>query len=138
MKNIMPWIKFFVGLLDIRAQYEEIKKNEEARKVSTLLGWKAIKYCVLLITFAAAAIGLTMWGMSYLNNIAFFFGVILIILAIAFALYIPAFLAFALSCSVKQVKLNRKFIGIFSLILTLLLIAATGAAVVIAFNKATK
>ena len=135
MKNIAPWIKFFVGLLDIRSQYEEIKNNEDAKKVSTLLGWKAVKYCVLLVVFAAVAIGLAMWGVPYLNDIGFFLGIISIIIAIVFALYIPAFFAFALSCSLKQIKLNRKPIGIFAFILTLLLLAVAIVAVVVLINS---
>ena len=133
--NIAPWLRLIFGLAEIRTQYEEIKRNEESKKVSVMLGWKAIKYCFWFAVFVAMAVGLGYWGMSYINTIAFFFGIILIVLAIGIGLYALAFLLFALSCSIKQIKLNRRPIGIFALVLTLVFVAAVSVIAYVVINK---
>ena len=122
-------------LADIRTKYEEIKMNEESKKVSVVLGWRALRYNFLFALFVAFAVGLGMWGAQYVQTIAFLFGIVLIVLAIGCTIYALAFLLFALSASIKQIKLNRRFIGIFALILTLLFIAAVVASVAVVANK---
>lgn len=135
MKNIMPWIEIFVGLANIRTQYEEIKKNEDAKATSKVLGWKAIRYDIWLIVFTVIALSLGAWGAQYLNNVGLIVGIVAIIIAIVFAIYIPVFLLFALSASIKQVKLNHKPIGIIALVLTLLLTTAAVVSVVLIVQK---
>ena len=134
-QSITPWMQLIIKLLDIRTKYENIKQDEELRKNSVTLGWNAIGYCIWFAVFVAIAIGLGSWGIQYINTIAIFLGLVAIIIAVIFAVYSLVFLPLALSASIKQVKLNRRFIGIFSLVLTLLLTIAVTIVIILVANK---
>lgn len=135
MSKNAPILNFIFGLVNIRTIYEEIKHNEESKKVSVVLGKKALGYCFLFALFVSVAAALAYWGSQYVETIAFFFGIILIVIAIGCGLYALSFLAFAFSCSMKQIRLNRKPIGIFALVLTLLLVAVVIAVACFAVAK---
>lgn len=135
MSKNAPILNFIFGLANIRTIYEEIKQNEESKKVSVVLGKKALGYCFLFTLFVTIAVALGYWGAQYVQTIAFLFGIVLIVIAIGCGLYALSFLAFALSCSMKQIRLNRRPIGVFALVLTLIFVIVVAAMTVIVFNK---
>ena len=130
-----PILNFIFGLINIRTIYEDIKQNEESKKVSTVLGKKAIGYCFLFALFVAIAVGLGKWGYQYIHTPAFFLGVIIIVIAIVFGLYSISFLLFAFSCAMKQIRLNRRPVGVIALILTLLLLVIVGVVITIVLKR---
>lgn len=111
-------IFFFIDkLLDARQIYHDVKNNEEARKTSGLLGKRALLYDILFFLFAAGGAVSFVFGAAQLDSGAVFWGILLVILAVALLVMALIYVVLALNCAVKQLLLNRRAIGWISLIL---------------------
>jgi len=116
-KTIGWLFKLILKLADIRVLYEQIKANPESKKVSTVLGKKALLYNISFIILGTLSIMGTIYFGKTVGTLAFLIGIIGIIVSISTLVVSLQLLVLALSCTIKQLALNRKFIGWFNLIL---------------------
>ena len=122
----------FNKLADNAATYNNIKSNGEERFTNTRLGRRAIRYNVFFFLFLGSAAALGILAMFLLRNSNLIFGIPLLLIAVGLAVTSIIFLILALDCGIKQIKLNKKPIGIISILLTLFILLAAIAAIVIA------
>ena len=108
---------FFDRLLFARTKYEEIKQDEEKRKISTSLGRRALFYGVLILIFVGGAAAMLIWGISLEET---WKQALIIVGAILIVLIMIPFYILALNLSIKQLCLNKRAIGWISLLLPIL------------------
>lgn len=127
---------YVLNCLDnIADDYSRIKGNEEERRTSTRLGREAIKYNIAFLLMFGAAVAAAVWAASMFQpDGKRWAGILLIILALAVALTSLIFVIPAFAAEISQMKLNKKPIGLISLLLTLVIIIGGIVVIVIAFT----
>lgn len=123
----------FSRLVDIGAEYELIKNDESLRENSTLLGRWAIKYNIIFFILFGGAVAVAIWAASMLETAALF-GIILIIAAGVLAVTSLMYAVLAFACSINQLRLNKKPIGVITLLIPIIIIVAGIVAVIISFT----
>ena len=130
-KDTTVSILFFLDkMIYAREKYNEIKANDNERKISTLLGRRALIYDIILLVFVGGATAFAIWGIAIESGwrIALF-----ILAGIILAAMIP-FYILAFNFSIKQLCLNKRPIGWVSLLIPIILtIAAAVSITVFAF-----
>lgn len=130
-KSFIPFLYLLDRFIVLRATYNDIKANPESKKISTVLGTKALIYDILFSVTVGIALALVFLANS-LEDSGALFGVILLVVAAAIVLYSLSYFILGLNCSIKQLLLNRRAIGWITLVLTLsILIAAIVVLVII-------
>ena len=132
-KNSIGWLLFrcFSVFIDLRSLYEDIKKNPEAKKISTVMGKKALVYWAVSLVCILLTGGLVIWGSSMLKTALIVFGIIIIIAAVILAIYAVGYFLISLNATIKQLCLNHRAIGWIVLSLLILTLAATTAVVIL-------
>ena len=127
-KDTLNFILFFTDrMLFARENYDNLKKNEQERSTTTLLGKRALVYDIILLIFVGGAAALAIWGITMESawKIALF-----IAAGMVFAAMIPYYIL-ALNFSIKQLCLNKRAIGWISLFLPIILTVAVGVCITI-------
>lgn len=123
-------LDMFFEFADIKVKYNEIKSNEESKKVSTLLAKKSIKFSIIAIILTALAGLMVFGGIKLLDGILFALGIILIAMAVATMLYVIGYYILSLISIIRQFLFNKKGCSIFALILNILTILAVVGAII--------
>ncbi len=118
-------------MIDMSDAYHAIKANEEEAKNSKYFGLQAVKNNIILFILTALTIGMTIGAIVFFKASGIWQGILMIIVAIASFPFMIIYIVFALNCDIKQMTLNKKPIGLVSLLFTLLIIAAAIAAVIV-------
>lgn len=119
-------------LADIADFYVNIKDNESERDTNTRLGKWAIKYNIIFFIFLGGAAALAIWAISLFKAESVLLGVLIIFLALGVAITSVIFAILAFASEITQMKLNKKPIGLISLLTTILIIIAAIASIAIA------
>lgn len=125
--NSTNWFLHFLNIIgklaDDKAVYVNIQNDPELKKYSKHFGGRAILYSIL---FALLAIGGTfLIYTGFTRNIGVILNIFAIMLGIG--LVIPSFelFIFALNCTIKQLKINRRFISWLALIIFIICVGLT-------------
>jgi len=129
LKTVSWLFKLIMKLADIRILYTQIKENPESKKVSTVLGMKGLGYIVGFIICAFISVLGTIYFAKMYGTLAFLVGIVGIITCVSLLIISTQLLLLALSCTIKQLKLNRKFIGFLDLFLLIATIVVLGIVV---------
>lgn len=122
-------------VINTRLMYHNLKADDYARKHTTILGKRALRHIICFAICAALAVFL----FAYCFTLGFQGKILIMILAIVGGTYAAAygilFLPLAFNLTIKQMKLNKKFIGKFCLfLLILVLLAFVGLILFIKFS----
>lgn len=108
-------------------EYKELKNNSEKGNISGVFGRRAITNSLIMLLIAAFGIGAGALAKAAFDSDSMLFTVLgVVALAFAAACVVLALMYFvlALSCSIRQLRLNKRTVGVASLITTLVLFAA--------------
>ncbi len=130
-KNFTFWSGMIGRMLNIRVAYDEIKNNPEAKPVSTLLGKKATKYNILFLIMMGLCIATMVGVVEMLTSGGVFIAILLIALAVLFAVMGVGMVILALMCSIYQLRLNKKPTGYVNLIFSILVLVLTIVGVIL-------
>ena len=119
--------------INSRLMYNNLKKEEFARKRTTLLGKRAFRHIFTFALFITVAILSFKWMMACVMKLEIFNMIIGLVLGVYTIAYGILFLPLAFNLTIKQLKLNKKAIGWIDLILLLLVLV--GAVCLILFLK---
>ena len=127
-KDTVESILFFMDrMIYAREKYEELKQDDEKRKTSTLLGRRALIYDIVLLIFIGGAAALTIYGITMESG----WKIALFIVAGIVALSMIPFYIIALNFSIKQLCLNKRAIGVISLLFPIILTIAVAVSITI-------
>lgn len=126
-RNAKMKMYFWDRMIDARIRFNELKKDDEARKVTTEMGKKALIYNIVLLIFLGAATALVIWGVTIEATWRIALFVAAGILAVAM---IPYFIL-VFNFSIKQLCLNKRAIGWVSLIMPFVITIAVAVAIAI-------
>lgn len=128
-------LNFVSKMLDIRTSYNDIKNNADAKKVSTLLGKRGLRYIISFLLTAGIGGIVVSYFLKYIDTLAIIFAILGIILGVSLIIISIFYVLLGLSCTIKQLKLNKKAIGWIDLVLIMLSLIAVIVAIVIVLNK---
>lgn len=135
MNNYHEHWRIFFFVLDKLADqgdiYRNLKNNEEEKNNSNYFGLQAVKYNIFYFILMAAVAGLTIGACAFFMASGVWQGILMIVAAIVILPYTVIFFILALNCDIKQMKLNKKPIGLVSLLFTLFILIAAIVSVVI-------
>jgi len=135
-KGIWHFLNFIGKLADDRIIYENIKKDPDLKPYSKHFGWSVIWHSLLFLLFGGVGgiITTACFSKEYgiiLNIVGIIFGIGLILASLEMLL-------FALSHTIKQLKLNRRAISWVALVVFILCIVAVGAVLFLTSNTILK
>lgn len=126
MKNDHETLWYLLDKLsDIADMYTMLKDDETQRDTSTRLGRWAIKYNIIFFIFLGGGTALGIWGILMFRASSVLYGILLTFGALGFALTSIVFAILAFACDISQMRLNKKPIGLISLLSTILIIIAS-------------
>ncbi len=128
----------FNQFVNIRDIYNEIKNNEEAKQVSTVMARKSILFSILFLINCAGAIALIVWGVTLIATFSIIFGIIVTLIGITLAFYSLVYLPLAINALVKQFCLNKKPLSWVALSLLIIIILALIIGSILIFSGALK
>ncbi len=124
----------FGRFFNLSALYSDIKSNPDSRNVSTLLGKKSIKYSIIYVLMLGVALVSAFFMVSTMHDGAIFYGILLLILAVALGFSGLLYMLLAVISAVYQLRVNRKSIGWVALSVSLVLVVGLVVAVLILAN----
>lgn len=122
-KGLLRLLNFIGKLADDRTIYNNIKNDPDLRPYSKHFGWSAIWHSLLFVLFGGGGTLLTIYAFS--KNLGVIFNIFLIVIGISFVLLGLEMLLFAISHTIKQLKLNRRAISWIALVVLILCLAGT-------------
>ena len=124
-KGILRLPNFIGKLADDRIIYNNIKNDADLRPYSKHFGWSAIWHSLLFLLFGG--VGGIITTACFTKEYGIILNIVGIIFGIGLILVSLEMLLFALSHTVKQLKLNRRAISWIALVVFILCIVAVGA-----------
>lgn len=114
----------FAHFVNAKEMYNNLKNSDFARPTTTLLGMRALRHILFFALFLAASVACfaNIYNLAYSGKI--FMLIIAIMVGIYSAIYSLLFLPLALNLTIKQLKLNKKWIGKLCLALLILVVIA--------------
>lgn len=123
-------LDMFYEFADIKTKSAEIGANEQAKKESTLLAKKSIKFSITTIILALLS-GLCIFGgIKLLDTVLFVLGVVLLVMGVALIIYVLGYYILSLVSIIKQYSFNNKGATTFALIFNILSVVVTLATIV--------
>lgn len=122
------------------ADYKALKADAEKRAVSGLFGRRAIYNTIGVILLLAAAIGFAALGFAALDTEGFVMTIVAVVALAAGAAAVVIAIVYeiiALVCACRQIRLNKRAIGLVSLIVNLVLVVAVIIAAVLLLSYVT-
>lgn len=113
-------LDMFFEFADIKTKSAEIRANEQAKKESTLLAKKSIKFSVATMILALLSGLCVFGGIKLLDTLLFALGVVLLVMGIALLIYILGYYILSLISIIKQYSFNNKGVTTFALVLNIL------------------
>lgn len=130
-RSILSILKFFELLANARVAYNNAKKDEETRKTVTKFGGRAIVYTIVYVLLVGCGVALFYFGITNIASSLILVSIIAILASVYMLLWGVPYLILAINLTIKQLILNRKFIGWLALILLVIVISLTVAVVII-------
>ncbi|MBE5735113.1 MAG: hypothetical protein E7361_01540 [Clostridiales bacterium] len=117
-RNIFSLLKFIDYFIEARIAYNNAKSNPEIKNNTVAFAKRAILYIILYAGLCFGGLALFVYGF---NNIpfAFFLALLALVVGIYLFLYGFPFIFISLNLVIKQLCLNKKFLGWLALVLYL-------------------
>ncbi|MBQ8468915.1 MAG: hypothetical protein IJ542_04115 [Clostridia bacterium] len=132
MNGLLHFLNFIAKIGEDREIYNNIKNDAELRPFSKYFGWRAILQSVLFAVFSVG--GAISLYVGFTRNLGIFLNIILIMLGIGLVLVSIELFFFALSRTIKQLKLNRRAISWIALVVFILCVVGAVAILSMAYN----
>ena len=136
VSGFLRFLNFIGKLADDRIIYENIKKDPDLKPYSKHFGWSAIWHSLLFLLFGG--IGGVITTACFSKNYGIILNIVGIVFGIGLILVSLEMLLFALSHTIKQLKLNRRAISWIALVVFILCVVAVGAVLFLASNAILK
>ena len=124
----------FIGLLvNAKIAYNNVKEDPEVAKTTIMFGKRSLVYYFVFLALTAATTGLVYFCVTHFASTLILVAIGAIILAVYIGIYAIGMYILSFNLAIKQVKLNKKPIGIIALVLNIIILAAVLIGLLILF-----
>ena len=129
-KNVLNLLRFGELLVNARIAYNNAKADPETAKTTTTFGKRSLTYFFWFVALAAVAGWLIYFCVTHIVSSLVLIAIGAAVLSVYIVLYSLGLLVLSLNLAIKQVRLNKKPVGIVALVLNLLVITIVLLAIV--------
>ena len=115
--NILNLFKFGEKIVNARLAYNNAKQDPEVKPNITTFGKRSMWYFVCFLFFAALTGGLVYYGITHFVSTLIFVSILALVAGVYTSIYMLGFYILSLNLAIKQVRLNKKFVGVLAMIL---------------------
>ena len=128
-KNILSLLKFAELLLNARIAYNNVKKDEEAKKTVDMFGKRSLVYFLVFAVVGGLAGALIFWCVTNFASQFVFLAILGFIASLYMVVYAFGYYILSFNLAIKQKKLNNKAVGIIALVLNVIVLVAAVIAI---------
>lgn len=130
-KNILSLLKFAELLLNARIAYNNVKKDEEAKKTADMFGKRSLVYFLVFAVVGGLAGALIFWCVTNFVSQFVFLAILGFVASLYLIVYALGFYILSFNLAIKQKCLNKKAVGIIALILNVIVLVAVVGAIIL-------
>ena len=134
-RNALSLLKFAELFVNARLAYNNAKQDPEVRKDITKFGARGLWYLFLFAVIAGLGLAAIAYFVKNVTTLNVLFAIIMLIIGVYLMIWAIPYFFLALNLTIKQLCLNKKFIGWLDLVLIIAVIVAIIVIILLVFIK---
>ncbi|MBE7076635.1 MAG: hypothetical protein E7374_01940 [Clostridiales bacterium] len=134
-KSPLSLLKFIELTINARIAYNNAKEDPEVRKSITKFGTRALFYLSVFLLLCGGGIGIFVLSLGNFMSAGIFLSIIGIVSSVYMFIWGLPYFVLALNLTIKQLRLNKKFVGWLALSIIILIVLAFIVAIVVLLLK---